>query len=268
MFLWSWRRSLPSLFVRKHSNSFRHFSSHSLPRHTHYTHATHIPLLTLSHVQGATTTPLIETTIGGFWDAQVSRYGDRLALVVKHEQNLHWTFGELSAQVDALARGLWSSGIRRGDRLGVFMHNNSAWATLQYACAKIGVILVTINPGYKPIELESALKLVGCRSLITTPGFKSSDYLSMMKEILGSGALDDGIPGAIQSERLPDLKQVVFFDNGSLPMDRLPKGAINYMDLLQKYPTDATEDPVKFVLSKLGNRDVINIQFTSGTTGA
>ncbi|OZJ04609.1 hypothetical protein BZG36_02031 [Bifiguratus adelaidae] len=236
--------------------SFRAFAS---------TTAVHQPV-ELSYVKGSTATPLSEATIGEHWDGIVSKYGDRVGLVSKHENNLRWSFREFDEHVSQLGRALYASGLRKGDRLGVYMLNNSAWMTLQYATAKMGIILVTINPGYKVKELEDALNLVGCKALVTVPEFKTSKYLEMIKELIPN--IDAVPPNEIVSERLPDLKQVIFVDNKTLDMKSLPKGVTLYEELYHSGSAfSSVEDPIRKVGSSLHNRDIINIQFTSGTTG-
>ncbi|KAG9295037.1 hypothetical protein G9A89_017831 [Geosiphon pyriformis] len=219
----------------------------------------------LSYVEGPTDEPLLEVTIGNFFDDIVTKYGDRQALVVKHENNLHWNYRQFGDQIDALARGLHKSGLRKGDRLGIFMPNNSAWATLQYATSKIGVILVTINPAYKVKELEQALKLVGCKSLVLTPHFKSSHYIKMITEL--APELNFSRPNALEAERLPDLKQVIVVDTHH-PVEYLEgvRGLIQFHEMFEY--TVWGNDPIKEIGGVLTQNDIINIQFTSGTTGA
>ncbi|CAG8491726.1 7740_t:CDS:2 [Ambispora leptoticha] len=219
----------------------------------------------LSYVEGTRDKPLLETTIGNYLDDIISKYGDRQAVVVKHENNLHWNYRQFGEQIDALARGLHSSGLRRGDRLGVFMPNNSAWITLQYATSRIGVILVTINPAYRVHELEQALTLVGVKSLALTPRFKSSHYIKMIQEL--APELNFCEPNSLVSEKLPDLKQIIVVDTHR-PTENLEgvKGLMRFHEMFQ-YDVWGN-DPVKEIGKTLSNNDIINIQFTSGTTGA
>ncbi|KAG0044384.1 Fatty-acid-CoA ligase [Gryganskiella cystojenkinii] len=224
--------------------------------------------LPLSFVQGATegVRPLCEDSIGTFWDRQVDRHGDRLGLVVKHEQNLHWTFREFGEQVDYLCRGLYESGLRKGDRLAVWMPNNSAWATLQYATAKSGIILVTLNPAYRKHELLQTLSLVDCKSLVVVPGLKSSNYSQMLLELLPELAHQN--PNSLSTEALPSLKQIIVFDNGAdVPETKTMKGLTTYQDLLVKSPKVFVDESMKQERESIKNREIINLQFTSGTTG-
>ncbi|ORY02209.1 AMP-binding domain-containing protein [Basidiobolus meristosporus CBS 931.73] len=221
-------------------------------------------LLRHSHVVGDTSKPLCEDTIGAFWDRQVSKYGDREALVVKHENNLRWSFREFGENVDNLIRGLHASGLRKGDRVGVFMPNNSAWATLQYATAKLGLILVTINPAYRSHELLQALQLVECKSLILTPTFKTSNYVQMLESIIPG--FKDGKQNNLECEEIPSLKQIIMVDNsfGSFDFNGL-NGVTRYEDLLIK--NTHLDSSIRKHQEQLGNNDIVNIQFTSGTTG-
>ncbi|KAG0242353.1 Fatty-acid-CoA ligase [Actinomortierella wolfii] len=225
-------------------------------------------LLTHSYVKGDTSVPLCEDTIGVYWDRQIEKFGDRLGLVVKQEKNLHWSYRTFGEKVDALARGLYRAGYRKGDRLGVFMANNSAWATLQYATAKMGIILVTINPAYRTKELFQAMDLVGCKGLVTTPGLKSSNHLAMLLEIMPELASQKA--NELKIESLPDLRHLIIVDNGvQVPELSSLKSWTRYDDLLDedKLRTGLAQDPLQAVAPTLSNRDIINLQFTSGTTG-
>ncbi|KAI8606222.1 long-chain-fatty-acid--CoA ligase [Dissophora ornata] len=222
----------------------------------------------LSYVRGATleAKPLCEDPIGSYWDRIVDRHGDRPGLVVKHEQDLHWSFRQFGEQVDSLCRGLYESGLRRGDRLAVWMPNNSGWATLQYATAKSGIILVTLNPAYRKQELLQTLSLVECKSLVFVPSLKSSNYSQMLLDVLPE--LEYQSPNELLTENLPSLRQVIVFDNGSnVPETARLKGATKFQDLLVKAPTAAVEEALKMERLGITNTDIINLQFTSGTTG-
>jgi fatty-acyl-CoA synthase len=193
----------------------------------------------LSHVIGATDQPLLETTIGEAFDARVAADPDGVALISAH-QKIEWTWGELTAQVDALATGLLNMGLTKGDRLGIWSPNCAEWAVVQFATAKAGIILVNINPAYRASEAEYAFNKVGIRALIMAARFKTSDYIAML--------------GAISA---PALEYV--FTLG----DERHDGLSHYADLL------AAPDPARLaaVAATLDRNDPINIQFTSGTTG-
>src|SRR6267154_5953544 len=125
----------------------------------------------LSYVHGASDRPFIGDTIGVHFDRIVERFGERDALIVRHQQ-IRWSYRELKARVDAFAAGLLSHGLKRGDRLGVWAPNNAEWVVTQFATAKAGLILVNINPAYRLAELEYALNKAGCVALITAVQFE------------------------------------------------------------------------------------------------
>jgi len=206
-----------------------------------------------SHVKGATDKPLIEDAIGVCFDAACDAHADKLALVSR-AQNVRLTYRELRVQVDALACGLLRMGLVAGDRLAIWSPNNAEWTLTQFAAAKAGLVLVTINPAYRLSELEYALNKVGCKALVVAPAFKSSDYLGMVAALapeLGVSAL----------ARLPQLRWVV-----RLGAEKTP-GMANFADLLTA-PTSAELAALQALGATLRARDAINIQFTSGTTGA
>ncbi|KAF9079628.1 Fatty-acid-CoA ligase [Mortierella sp. AD031] len=189
-----------------------------------------------------------------------------MGLVVKHEDNLHWTFRQFGEEVDRLCRGLYASGLRKGDRLAVWMPNNSGWATLQYATAKSGIILVTLNPAYRQQELLQTLALVDCKSLVFVPGLKSSNYSKMLLDLIPE--LEFQTPNQLSTQTLPALRQVILYDNGAqVPETARMKGLTRYRDLLLGNPDLAVDGALQKERLLIGNRDVINLQFTSGTTG-
>ena len=160
----------------------------------------------LSYAHGASETPLIYQTIGTRFDEAAARWPECEAVVVC-DQGVRLTFAELKREVDRLATGLLSLGLRPGDRIGIWSPNNIAWIITQYATAKAGLILVNINPAYRVAELEYALNKVECRALITTDRFKSSDYLGMLREL--APEIDTSAPGQLAAERLPHLRTLI-----------------------------------------------------------
>ena len=159
-----------------------------------------------SYVHGASDQPLIGETIGRYFDAVCARGGGRDALVVRH-QGVRLTYAELRERVDALACGLLRLGLVPGDRVGIWSQNNLEWVLTQLATAKAGLILVNINPAYRRRELEYALRKVGCRALILSPRFKSSDYLEIITSILVE--LPASEPGKLCAAALPDLRWLI-----------------------------------------------------------
>src|SRR5215467_13770911 len=157
----------------------------------------------LNYVHGASEAPFIGETIGVHFDRIAERFGERDALIVRHQQ-VRWTYTELKEQVDAFAAGLVTFGLERGDRVGIWSPNNAEWVITQFATAKAGLILVNINPAYRLAELEYALNKAGCRALITATSFKTSDYVGMITtlapELRHAGA------GRLDAAKLPALR--------------------------------------------------------------
>ncbi|WP_448678424.1 AMP-binding protein [Delftia acidovorans] len=213
--------------------------------------------LEMSYSRGATDTPLIEETIGAFFDAMIERFPDKEAVVSCH-QGIRYTYLELQREVDRMASALLRAGLKPGDRIGIWSHNNVEWLVTQFATAKAGVILVNINPAYRVAELEYALAKVECKALIVMPSFKTTDYLEMIRSI--APEVSGAVPGRLESAKLPSLKTVIQIGNDTVP------GFLRFSDLL------ATGDPADQAVHSLGarlrNTDAINIQFTSGTTGS
>ena len=136
----------------------------------------------LSHDKGATAVPLIEQTIGAFFDDACAKYASREALVSRH-QNDRLTYAEYKRRVDALACSLMRLGLEKGDRIAIWSQNNVEWALTQFATAKAGLILVNINPAYRRSELEYAVNKVGCRAIVLSPAFKTSNYVEMINDL-------------------------------------------------------------------------------------
>ena len=193
---------------------------------------------TLSHARGNETDVLLEETIGANLDRTAERFAEREALV-SCAQQVRLTYGELRAAVDELARGLIAAGLQRGDRLGIWSPNRAEWTLVQYATAKIGVILVNVNPAYRTSELEYALGQSGCRMLISAPAFKTSDYRAMVGEVRA------GLPG---------LERVVFLDGED-------------WEQLLASAAEVGEEELRARSAELEPGQPINIQYTSGTTG-
>src|SRR6185312_11033559 len=202
--------------------------------------------LTQSYVHGASPVPLLGDTIGVHFDKAVSRWPDRAALVVRH-QNVRWSYAELSKRVDALAGGLLALGLEPGDRVGIWSPNNAEWCVTQFATAKAGLILVNINPAYRLSELDYALNKVECKALVTADHFKTSDYVGMLREL--------------RARRLPSLTTLI-----RIGSDRAP-GFFRFEDIAG-LATEKDRQKLEALAPLLQFDDAINIQFTSGTTGA
>src|SRR5258706_8798293 len=183
---------------------------------------------TASYVSGVSDVPLLGHTIGHALDRAAAAWGDRTALISR-AQGVRWTWRELRDRADAFAAGLLALGLRRGDRIGIWSLNRAEWALTQFAAARAGLVLVTINPAYRLSELEFVLNKVGCAALVTATGFKNSDYIQI-----------GGPPVA-----------------GAIPFDEVAaRGVEAELSILRELAHDLQFD------------DPINIQFTSGTTGS
>ncbi|WP_425571974.1 AMP-binding protein [Pedococcus ginsenosidimutans] len=195
-------------------------------------------MTTLSHAVGETEPPLLEQTIPDNLDATVARFGDREALV-DVAQGTRWTYAELGAEVELLARALLAAGVAKGDRVGIWAPNGAQWTLVQYATAKIGSVLVNINPSYRTHELEFVLNQAGISHLFLAESFRSSDYVAMLEEVR------DRCPAVV----------------GAYVLGR------ESWDALLARAGEVTVEQVAQVQAGLDRHDPINIQYTSGTTG-
>lgn len=211
----------------------------------------------LSYVAGTSDTPLLYQTVGAALDAATTKYGDRPALIVPH-QNIRWTYAELNEKTTRIAAGLLALGLKPGDRVGLWAPNCAEWVVTQFATAKAGLILVNINPAYRISELEYALNKVGCKALVLASNFKSSDYIGMLRDI--APELDRCRSGELQAQRLPDLKTAIVIDEN-------PQSGFMSFASLDKKISDTDIGAAVELGTSLQPDDPINIQFTSGTTG-
>lgn len=192
-----------------------------------------------SYTSGTSTIPLLGESIGANFARTASTYPQREALV-DVPSGRRWTYAQLNHDVDTLARGLLASGITKGDRVGIWAPNIPEWVLVQYATAKIGAILVNVNPAYRKHELKYAANQSGMRMLIALPQFKGSDYAAMVTEV---------------APDCPLLTDVVYVGQPS-------------WDALMAAGKDLPSDAVVLALESLSADDPINIQYTSGTTGS
>jgi fatty-acyl-CoA synthase len=191
-----------------------------------------------SHAVGPTDRPLLDETIGGNLDRTVAAHGGREALV-DVASGRRWTYRELDEEVDAVALGLLALGVGRGDRVGIWSPNCPEWFFLQYATARIGAILVTINPGYRTHELEFVLRQAEVRTVVALPSFKTSDYAGMLAEA---------------APACPALRDTVLIGEESWTALLAAGRALD-------------RGRLETAGAGLGPDDPINIQYTSGTTG-
>ena len=191
-----------------------------------------------SHATGPRDSPLLDQTIGGNLDRTVAAHGDREALV-DVASGRRWTYRELAAEVDTVALGLLALGVERGERVGIWSPNCPEWTFLQYATARIGAVLVTVNPGYRTHELEFVLRQSGVRTVVAMPSFKTSDYAGMLAEA---------------APNCPELRDTVLIGEES-------------WDALLAAGRAGDRRRLGTVAAGLAPGDPINIQYTSGTTG-
>jgi fatty-acyl-CoA synthase len=210
-----------------------------------------------SYVHGASEVPLLGATIGDGFDATVERFPDREALVSCH-QGVRFTWRELRAECDRFARGLLALGLRKGDRIGIWSPNRAEWVVAQLATAKLGAILVNVNPAYRAAELEYALSQSGCSALLLAPPYRTSNYAAILAEVCPE--ISTASPGALRAARLPELRSIIAIGDRPLP------GGYWWDEVLHR--GDAV--PEATLAARQGEQcpdDPINIQYTSGTTG-
>ncbi|KAJ3762213.1 acetyl-CoA synthetase-like protein [Lentinula raphanica] len=231
----------------------------------------------LSIVQGPSHPALEHRTLPAYFVEQIlHKHSTRPALICPSEKprahggppsrnlsttsHLAWDFDEFERHIDAVSRGLVSMGVQKGDRIGVIMGNNSAYAILQWAAARIGAILATINPSYRTDELVSTLRLVGIKHLVIVPSLRSS------QGSLPFPSLTSSKPGEIQEEELPELRNLIVVNNRD--EQELVKVAIDWREIILWREDTQEAKLVKDIARGLDKDEVINLQFTSGTTGA
>jgi fatty-acyl-CoA synthase len=189
----------------------------------------------ISYAQGTGGVPLRGETIGAMWNAAAVAHAERNAIVSRH-QGIRWTYAQMHEQVELCARGLLARNVGIGDRVGIWAPNVAEWVVLQFATAKVGAILVNINPSYRLHELEYALRQSGCSLLVLAPGFRDADYREL-----------------VAAADAPDLEQTVVL--GDEWRQLLDDGAAIGVDALRAREAELDFD------------QPINIQYTSGTTG-
>ena len=211
-----------------------------------------------SYVRGADWPALRHITIPDLLREAVTRHGPRDAVVFPNEART-FTYYDLDRMVDELASGLLALGLQKGDRLGIWSPNRLEWVLTQFATARIGLILVNINPAYRVSELEYALNKVGCRALVLAQAFKSSNYVEMLRNL--APELADCEPGRLAAAKLPHLRHVVVMSDDPQP------GAFTFEEV-QSLGGPAQQLRLDTIARSLDPDEPINIQFTSGTTGS
>ncbi len=201
---------------------------------------------------------LLTHTVGSLLDEIACRYPDNEALVY-HERGLRYTYRQFNDACRLLAKGLLRLGIKKGDNISIWAYNVPEWVLLQFASAKIGAILVTVNTSYKSAELEYILNQSDSTSLFMVGSFKDSDYVEVLSGVVPELATSQ--PGALSSPKLPFLKNVIFIGS-----EKTPAGMLNF-DSIIKLGEGVPDAELAAVEATLNCHETINMQYTSGTTG-
>lgn len=199
----------------------------------------------------------LEYTLGGLLDHMAQTYPDNDALVYV-DRGLRYSYSQFNEVCNAIAKGLLRMGIKKGDNVSIWAYNVPEWVILQFATAKIGAILVTVNTAYKSAELEYILEQSDTSSLFLVRSFKDTDYGETLLEVVPE--LSSSKPGMVASKKLPMLKNVVFIG------EETPAGMTNF-SALHGVGADVSDEELAAVAATLDPHDVINMQYTSGTTG-
>uniref|UniRef100_A0A3Q3G767 Medium-chain acyl-CoA ligase ACSF2, mitochondrial n=1 Tax=Labrus bergylta TaxID=56723 RepID=A0A3Q3G767_9LABR len=226
-------------------------------RSLHVDSPPHIPSLTTSYVHGTSSASLLSLTVSQSLDCTVQRWPDREAVVFLQD-GIRKTFYQFHQDVDKAAAGLLALGLKKGDRLGVWGPNSYEWILFQFASAKAGIILVSLNPAYQAKEVEYTLKKVQCKAVVCPTRFRAQQLCELLREICPE--IDTTPGGMLKSSRVPDLRMVIVTDS------RQP-GMLHVEDVMQAGESRHHSELMD-LQSKLSFDDPINIQFTSGTTGS
>ncbi|GFO53654.1 AMP-binding protein [Geomonas sp. Red276] len=199
----------------------------------------------------------IELTVGGLLDHIAAKFPDHDALVY-HERGLRYSYEKFNEHCRLVAKGLLKLGVKKGDHLSIWAYNVPEWVVLQFASAKIGAVLVTVNTSYKSAELEYILKQSDSTTLFMVQSFKDTDYVQTLASVVPE--LAGSTPGELSCERLPFLKRVVFLGGGA------PAGMIPFQQIVE-LGAQVSDEELAAVEATLNPYEVINMQYTSGTTG-
>ena len=213
--------------------------------------------LAVSYASGPSDKPLLGSTIGKFFDYAAGRYAEREAVVSIHQQ-VRFTYSQLAERVNKLAKAFISAGFQKGDRIGIWSPNNVQWLITQYATAKAGLILVTINPAYRSHELAYVLRQSGCKGLILQNNLRSSNYEQMLCELCPE--LPNVSTGKLVSIEYEHLTTIISTTESSV------SGIYNWADF-NDLSNDSSDQDLDARLNSQDMDDPINIQYTSGTTG-
>lgn len=211
----------------------------------------------LSYLSGTSDTPLLGLTIGDMFDKTAAQYPHHEALV-SVQQNIRWSYNELQQQANTTAKALMAVGLKKGERIGIWSPNRAEWLLTQLATAKIGAILVNINPSYRLHELQYALTQSGCSMVVIADQFKASNYTQMLYDL--APELNHCEAGALVAQHLPNLRAVIRLHAKPTP------GMWSWEELLSK-SNQITDEQLATQQAQLAFDEPINIQYTSGTTG-
>lgn len=199
----------------------------------------------------------LDFTVGNLLDHMAERFPDNDALVYV-ERGLRYSYRKFNQVCRQVAKGLIRLGVKKGDHVSIWANNVPEWVLLQFATAKIGAVLVTINTSYRSAELEYILSQSDSSTLFLVGSFKDTDYVATINQVVPE--LGDAAPGLLRSERLPHLRRVVFIGDGT------PAGMYNFKELYAMGDT-VGDGELAAVEAGLSPQEVINMQYTSGTTG-
>ncbi len=211
----------------------------------------------LSYAAETCTTPLIGHTIGRMFDDIVNRYPNKEAIVVPF-QDVRFSYVEFKQEVDRVAKAFIKAGLKKGERIGIWAPNRIEWTLTQYASAKVGAILVNINPSYRLHELEYVLNQSECHFLVAADTHKYSNYTSMLQEL--APELEHSTPGRLNASRVPELRSIITLRDQTVP------GMMKWNEFMS-LADSCSDEELALRASELSCDDPINIQYTSGTTG-
>jgi fatty-acyl-CoA synthase len=220
--------------------------------------------LTTSYLHRGGEVPLLGATIPQHFAGIVRHFPDNEAVVCLPQQR-RLSYRRLSTEVDLLARGLLGMGFRKGERIGIWSTNNIEWLLLQMASARIGAVLVNINPAYRPRELAYALQRSEVQGLFVIPAFRKSDYVAMLRELLPE--LEQPLTENLASKELPNLRRVVIYDPANPNETARPSPGFTTWQEVIAAAHGIDERALEQATAELDRDDPINIQYTSGTTG-
>jgi fatty-acyl-CoA synthase len=215
------------------------------------------PMCELSYARGGETPALLDLCIGQVVDRNAQRFPDRPALIAR-QSNQRFTWAEFHREIERLGRALMAIGVKKGDRVGMWATNNAEWVLTQFATAKIGAVLVNMNLRFRSHELQYALTQSECQTLIMIHGFRDCDYVETLFSIAPESRTSK--PCEFNASELPDLKNVIFIGEN-------PPSAMLPWDELMAKADQVSEQELREREATLNQRDPINIQYTSGTTG-